>query len=176
MTNEHTHNDEHKNILQGLESANSLKIIETIEELRFSGRASDIPLLVELLHLTNDPEIKSKITGLFANLKESDVIPLIIEAIQNQKYAPELKELVACCWENGLDYSNYLTLFVDLLIENELLVAFEAYTVITNMTAKIDQRKIDIEIDRLEEALKTTTEQKKELMLDVIDFLPTIGF
>jgi len=176
MTTEHTHGEEHRNILKGLESANSLKVIETIEELRFSGRASDIPLLVELLHLTNDPEIKSKITGLFNTLKESDVIPLIIEAIQNQKYAPELKELVACCWENGLDYSNYLTLFVDLLIENELLVAFEAYTVITNMTAKIDQRKIDIEIDRLEEALKTTTEQKKELMLDVIDFLPSIGF
>lgn len=176
MTTEHTHGDEHRNILKGLESANSLKVIETIEELRFSGRASDIPLLVELLHLTSDPEIKSKITGLFNTLKESDVIPLIIEAIQNQKYAPELKELVACCWENGLDYSNYLTLFVDLLIENELLVAFEAYTVITNMTAKIDQQKIDIEIDRLEEALKTTTEQKKELLLDVIDFLPSIGF
>jgi nicotinate-nucleotide pyrophosphorylase len=113
---------------------------------------------------------------LFANLKESDAIPLIVEAIQNQKYAPELKELVASCWENGLDYSNYLTLFVDLLIDSDFLVAFEAYTVIVNMTAKIDQAKIDVEIDRLEEAMKTASDQKKALMLDVIDFLPSIGF
>jgi len=175
MTTEHIPHD-HKNILEGLQSADSLKVIETLEELRVSGKVSDIPFLIELLHLSSDSEIKSKITDLFGNLKESDAIPLIIEAIQNQKYAPELKELVASCWENGLDYSNYLTLFVDLLIDSEFLVAFEAYTVIVNMIAKIDQVKIDIEIDRLEEAMKTATDQKKALILDVIDFLPSIGF
>lgn len=175
MISEHSHHD-HKDILKGLESADSLKVIETLEELRVSGKVSDIPLLIELLHLSQNPEIKSKIADLFANLKESDAIPLIVEAIQDQKYAPELKELVASCWENGLDYSNYLTLFVNLLIDSEFLVAFEAYTVIVNMTAKIDQAKIDVEIDRLEEAMKTASDQKKALMLDVIDFLPSICF
>ena len=175
MTNDHTPHA-HKNILEGLQSADSLKVIETLEELRVSGKVSDIPFLIELLHLTQNPEVKSKITDLFACLKESDAIPLIVEAIQSQKYAPELKELVASCWENGLDYSNYLTLFVDLLIDSEFLVAFEAYTVIVNMTAKIDQAKIDAEIDRLEKAMQTTADQKKALMLDVIDFLPSIGF
>jgi len=175
MTTDYTNND-HKNILDGLQSADSLKVIETLEELRVSGKVTDVPFLIEMLHLSQNPEIKSKITDLFANLKESDAIPLIVEAIQNQKYAPELKELVASCWENGLDYSNYLTLFVDLLIDSEFLIAFEAYTVIVNMTAKIDQAKIDIEIDRLEQVLKTTTDEKKALMLDVIDFLPSIGF
>lgn len=175
MTNDHTSNEQ-KNILKGLKSTDSLKVIETLEELRVSGKVSDIPVLIELLHLSPNPEIKAKISGLFATLKESDAVPLIIDAIQNRKYAPELKELVSCCWENGLDYSNYLSLFIDLLIENDFLVAFEAYTVIVNMTAKIDQAKIDMEIDRLEEAMRTTTDQKKELMLDVVDFLPSIGF
>lgn len=169
-------NADHKNILDGLQSADSLKVIETLEDLRVSGKVTDVPFLIEMLHLSQNPEIKSKITDLFANLKESDAIPLIVEAIQNQKYAPELKELVASCWENGLDYSNYLTLFVDLLIDSEFLIAFEAYTVIVNMTAKIDQAKIDVEIDRLEQAMKTTSDEKKALILDVIDFLPSIGF
>ena len=135
MTSDHTH-DHHKDILKGLQSADSLKVIETLEELRVSGKASDIPFLIELLHLTQNPDIKSKITDLFANLKESNAIPLIIETIQNQKYAPEMKDLVASCWGNGLDYSSYLSLFVDLLIENEFLIAFEAYTVIVNMTTQ----------------------------------------
>lgn len=175
MTSENSlHN--HNNILKGLESTNSLKVIETIEELRASGEASDIPLLVELLHLTPNPEIKSKITELFSNLKESDTIPQLIEAIQNQKYAPELKQLVACCWENGLDYSNYLSLFVGLMIDHEFEIAFEAYTVITNFETRIDQRIIDQEIDLLEQALSSANEQKRQLILDVIDFLPSIGF
>jgi hypothetical protein len=175
MAGENTSND-HKNVLSGLESSDSLKVIETIEELRVSGKVADIPVLIELLHLSENSEIKSKITNLFANLKESDSIPLIIEAIQNQKYAPELKELVSCCWENGLDYSNYLSLFVDLLIDNDFLVAFEAYTVLMNMTAKIDQRKLDIEIEKLEISMQNASEEKKGLMMDVIEFLPSIGF
>jgi hypothetical protein len=168
--------DDHKNILNGLESSESIKVIETLEELRVTGKVSDIPVLIELLHLSQNPEIKSKIIELFANLKESDSIPLIIEAIRNQKYSTELKELVSCCWENGLDYSNYLTLFVDLLIVNEFLVAFEAYTVILNMVTCIDQKKLDVEIEKLAKAMTNTSEEKKVLMLDVIDFLPSIGF
>jgi hypothetical protein len=174
MTNDNTQHH-HKNILEGLHSAGSIKVIETLEELRVSGKASDIPMLIELLHLSQDPEIKSKITTLFANLKESDAIPLIIEAIKNQKYAPELKELVSSCWENGLDYSDYLSHFVDLLIETDFLIAFEAYTVILNMTARIEQTKLAVEIDRLEKSIPTVTEQKRQLLIDVIDFLPSIG-
>ena len=174
MTSNHTH-DDRKNILKGLQSADSLKVIDTLEELRVSGKVSDIPMLIELLHLTQNPEIKSKITSLFANLKESDAIPLIIEAIQNQKYAPELKKLLACCWENGLDYSNYLSLFIDLLIESDFMIAFEAYTVIVNMTFRIDQAKIDSELERLEQAIHVATDQKKELMREVVDFLPSLG-
>lgn len=167
--------DEHKNILKGLQSSDSLKVIETLEELRGSGRVSDIPLLLEMLHVSQNPEIKAKITDLFSNLKESDAIPLIMEAIQNQRFASELKDLLASCWGNGLDYSQYLSLFIDLLLESEFEVALEAYTVIMNMNSQIDQDKIDIEIDKLEMALKDELEQKRQLYLDVIDFLPSIG-
>lgn len=174
MTHEHTHHD-HSQILKGLESTDSLKVIETLEELRVAGKVSDIPILIELLHLTQTPEIKSKIIDLFANLKESDAIPLIIEAIRNQKYAPELKDLLACCWENGLDYSNYLTLFVDLLIESDFQIAFEAYTVIMNIEQNISQEIIDRQVGRLETALRAASDLKRQLLLDVVDFLPGLG-
>lgn len=174
MAHEHTHHD-HSQILKGLESTDSLKVIETLEELRVAGKVSDIPILIELLHLTQTPEIKSKIIDLFANLKESDAIPLIMEAIRNQKYAPELKDLLACCWENGLDYSNYLTLFVDLLIESDFQIAFEAYTVIMNIEQNISQEIIDRQVERLETALRATSDLKRQLLLDVVDFLPGLG-
>ena len=175
MNTDHT-NDDHNNILQGLRSANPLKVTETLDELRVSGKVADIPVLIELLHSTQNPEIKTRITSLFANLKDADAIPLIISAIQNPKYAPELQKLVSSCWENGLDYSNYLSLFIDLLIENDFLTAFEAYTVIMNMTTKIEQAKIKIETDRLEKILSVTTEEKRPLILDTIEFLPSLGY
>ena len=172
MTHDHT---QHEHILKDLLSADPEKVIELLEELRVSGKTTDIPVLLEMLHISQDKEIKSKMHSLFANLKDKDTIPLIIAAIQNERYAPELKQLVSCCWENGLDYTPYLSLFVDLLIESDFLVAFEAYTVITNMTVTIEQAKIDLEIEKLDRALPNTSEEKKVLMLDVVDFLPSIG-
>lgn len=167
---------DHDTIVKELQSADPDKVMEAIEALRVAGKASDVPLLLDLLHKNNHPEVKAKIFSLFANLKDKEAIPLIIEAIQNKKYALELKQLVSCCWENGLDYTPYLPVFVDLLIEGDFLVAFEAYTVITNMETTIDQAKLDAEIEKLDKALHSTSDEKKVLILDVIDFLPSIGF
>lgn len=174
MSSDHTQ-DDNKDLIKEFQSEDTVRVLETLEELRVSGKVTDVPMLIELLHQTQSREIKSKINSLFANLKESNAIPVIIDAIQNPKYAPELKELLACCWENGLDYSNYLSLFVDLLIESDFVIAFEAYTVIVNMTERIDQKKIDTEIGRLEQAIQGATDQKVELMREVVDFLLFIG-
>jgi len=175
MNSEAVQND-HDSQLKGFLSADTEQVIESIEELRVSGKTSDIPVLLELLHLSQNKEIKSKILSLLANLKDKESIPLMMAAIQNQRYAPELKQLVSCCWENGLDYTPYLPLFVNLLIESDFLVAFEAYTVITNMETTIDQNLTDVEIDKLDRALHTASDEKKPLMLDVVDFLPSIGY
>ena len=167
---------EHDNILKGLNSSDPEIVLESIEELRVAGKTSDIPVLLEMLRVTKSPEIKSKITSLFSNLKDKNSVPLMMEAIQNEKYEPVLQQLVSSCWENGLDYSKYISVFVDLLIEKDFLVAFEAYTVITNMEFTIDQALLDIEIEKLDKALLSTTSEKKVLLLDAIDFLPSIGY
>lgn len=175
MTSEQPTYD-HDTIVKELHSADPVKVMEAIEALRVAGKTSDIPLLLDLLHQSSNPEVKAKIFALLANLKDADTIPLIIEAIRNEKYASELKKLVSCCWENGLDYTPYLSVFVDLMIESDFLVAFEAYTVITNMVTTIDQIKLDTEIEKLDKSLHSTSDEKKVLLLEVIDFLPSIGF
>lgn len=166
---------EHSKLLKRLQSANSETVIETIEELRASGKTTDVPVLLDLLLANNDTVVRSKIVALFSNLKDANAIPYLIGAIQDPKFSSVLKELVSTCWENGLDYGNYLPVFVDLLIVGDFMVAFEAYTVITNMTQTIDQAIIDAEIDRIDQAMKSVNSDKKSLMLDVIDFLPSIG-
>lgn len=168
--------NEHTNLLKGLHSADPEIVLQTIEELRAQGQTSDFPLLLEMLRVVKNPEIKAKIAGLFANLKDKQTVPLMVEAIQDEKYAPVLQQLVSACWENGMDYTRYLSVFVDLLIEKEFLVAFEAYTVITNMETAIDQVLLDIEIEKLDKAMLSASADRKALMLDVVDFLPSIGY
>jgi hypothetical protein len=168
--------DDQNRLLKELILADPEKVIEALDDLRKSGKVADIPVLIELMNQTQNREIKLKIAGLFGNLKEKEAVPLMIEAIRNAKYSLILKELVSSCWENGLDFSKYLSLFVDLLIHDDLTISFEAYTVIMNNEHRIDPEIIDLEIDRLEKALPAISEQKRPLILDVIDFLPSIRF
>lgn len=175
MTVDNTHN-ERNTILKGLNSANQDIVLDAIDALRASGKTSDIPVLLDLLLKSHNPEVKARITGLFSNLKDKEAIPMLVNAIQDKKYEEVLQQLVSSCWENGLDYTPYLPVFVDLLIEKDFIIAFEAYTVITNMEKAIDQRLLDVEIEKLDKAMHSTTSEKKALMLDVIDFLPSIGY
>ncbi len=158
--------------IERLNSDNTDTAVHAIAELKEKGNVNYIPVLVELLHTSNSPEVKSQVRMLFAEIKQSDAIPLLIQAIENKKYANELQPLVSACWENGLDYSMHLSLFIDLVIDQELLIAFEAYTVITNMSGRISKEILEKESRKLKEAMLQTTEQKKELMHDLLHFLP----
>jgi len=157
--------------LHNLQSSNADVVNETIEQLSESGNSAYLPFLFELLHSTNNDEIKRRIARLLAEIKHSDAIPLIIEAIQNKTYDQELQYLVSACWENGMDYIDHLPLFVDLMIEHDFMVALEAHTVITNMTGKIAMVTCEQEIQKIETALPSVSEDKREMLLEVIEFL-----
>ncbi len=146
--------------------------VQAIVELKEKGNVHYIPVLVELLYTSGSSEVKSQVRMLLAEIKQSDAIPLFIQAIENKKYANELQTLVSACWENGLDYSTHLSLFIDLVIEQELLVAFEAYTVITNMSGRISKEIVEKESRKLKDAMLQSNDQKKELMHDLLHFLP----
>ncbi|MGV8095308.1 MAG: HEAT repeat domain-containing protein [Mangrovibacterium sp.] len=157
-----------------LHSPNPTAVTGAIEEIRERGNTAYLPVLFELLHSTNDDRVKRSITGLLAELKHREAIPMLMEAIQNKQYANELRSIVSACWENGLDYSEYLPVFVDLVIEKEFVVAFEAYTVITNMTGKISNAIQEKESRKIKEALRNSDSNKNDLLQDLLDFLPEL--
>lgn len=160
--------------IEKLQSGNSELVNDTLDNLREAGNSAYIPLLVELLHSTQNNEIKKRVAKLLAELKHSDAIPMIIDAIKNQTYAEELQYLVSACWENGMDYSDHLSLFIDLMIEQDFMIAFESHTVITNMTGKISSAIREQETRKIEAALNVVEDEKRDLLLEIIEFLPLL--
>ena len=162
------------NTIDNLQSENPGLVTETLNQLSEAGNSAYVPILIELLHSTDNQEIKKRITRLLAELKHSDAIPLIIDAIQNRQYANELQYLVSACWENGLDYSDHLSTFIDLVIENDFLIAFEAHTVITNMTGKISEAIYENESRKIKDAMLRADDKKREFLQDLLEFLPAL--
>ncbi len=150
--------------VSNLNSNNPEIVLQAIEGIRATGTCAQFGELLELLHETKNKEIKKGILRLFSELKSTDTIPLMIDALQKKRYADELKDLLTCCWQNGLNYSPWLPFFVDLVINKEFFVSFEAFTILENLYGKIDEDIISRQLVKIDNSLKDADEQKRYML------------
>lgn len=162
---------DNKNIISKLNSNDFKTILETLKTLETSGTPEIIPQIIDLLCSTENTEIKQQISNLLNNLKDTKTIPVLIEAIKNNKNKTQLPLIVSACWQNSLDYSEYLSLFVDLFINENYFVAIEAFTIIEEI--KLTNPSIDFKehIQKLKTSISSVDENKKSLMSELIHAL-----
>ncbi|MBK6985941.1 MAG: hypothetical protein IPH32_14865 [Bacteroidetes bacterium] len=72
-------------------------------------------------------------------LKENNAQSFILNAIAKTKNLDQKALLIAACWETGLDFSKDYLVFIELIGHENFLVSFEAFTVIQEMEAEIDE-------------------------------------
>jgi ABC-type multidrug transport system ATPase subunit len=122
--------EQHKDnsIISDLFSNVDTVVLDTLNEISNSGRVHFIPVIAELLHTTENIEIKNSIVKIFSELKQTAAVPVMVETIKNKKFENELELIVRSCWENGLDYSTYILDFAELLNNTaNYMTAFESY-------------------------------------------------
>ncbi len=166
--------EKNRKLLAQLNSGDSELIDQTIEEIGESGDSSMIPVLTGFLHDTDDLEVKGKIFKLFGELKHVDAVAELIQVIQDPRFADEQADLIACCWQNGLNFSPYLPFFTDLVITKEFKVAFEAFTVIDNMYGKIEEIVEEETLGKIRIALEGADDQKSYLLRNLLEIIPQI--
>lgn len=160
-----------KNIQANLFSANTAVVISALNTLKEKGNSAYLPLLFDLLNSNPEEAIEKEILFILDNLKMKDAVPYIAEALQNDKYLPIRKKLTMACWENGLDYSNYLPVFVNLVINEKWETGFEAFTVIENMEYFPEQGIMNLAKEKIHTALKEADEQKKYLLQEILTLI-----
>lgn len=163
-----------KRIISDLKSPDLEMVLNTIEKIKESGNLVVLDELIQLLHNTTFPEVKTMILGVLAELKNTKSVPILMAAIENQHYLNERKDLITCCWQNGLPYNAYLSTFIDLIIHEEFLIAFEAFTVIENMVGKIEEEIINNEKSKITAALTGVEEKKSYLLTELLTVLGDI--
>ena len=114
-------------------SANTEIVLATVESLREKGNKEYLPMLFDILISAPEAEVQNAILKLLGTVKDKETIPIFIEVLQNEKYKSIRKEIITTCWQNGLDFSMYMSVFVDLVITESWEIAFEAFTVIENL-------------------------------------------
>jgi len=162
--------------INNLLSSNQQLQTETIEEIRISGSSKLLPFLIELLHVSKNKDIKMQVYGILSELKHSDSIPIMMDAILNEKYKTEQEMLIRSCWENGLDFTPYISVFVEIVIYGDYMTAFEAFTVIENLEGTISGEEVKKLISYLQNGLSHALNERKVLIQELIQFIPKLQF
>lgn len=151
-------------IKEDLFSAETKTVISAISTIEKKGNNLYIPFLFDLLNSHPEKEIEDKIKQLLATVKDKGSVKSFIEAIQNENYKSILKTILVACWHNGLDFSSYTPVFLDIIINDEWEIAFEAFTIIDNFEYIPEQEIVEKSIQIIDNTLKSVNEQKAYLL------------
>jgi len=153
-------------------SADTNAVITAINALKEKGNKEYLPILFELLLSKPEDEIQKEIMKLLGTVKDKDTVPAFVAALQEKKYSSIKKEILISCWQNGLDFSNHFAVFVDLVINGEWEVAFEAFTVIENLEHFPPEDEVKEIKLKIAGALKSANEQKGYFLEEILRMAP----
>ncbi len=143
-------------------------VVSAINSIEEKGNKSYIPILFDLLNSDPEKEIAEKISKLLATVKDEKTTASFIDAITDEKYRSIRKLILTTCWQNGLNYSNYLPVFIDIIINDDWENAFEAFTIIDNLELLPEQKTVDKAIMKIESAMESATEQKAYFLNEIL--------
>ena len=155
-------------IKKNLFSANTDVVISAIEEIQKKGNKLYLPVLFDLLNSNPEPEIETEIKNLLGTVKDKESVNPFMRAIEDDKYKGIRKTILTACWQNGLDFSTFLTVFIDLVIHEDWEIAFEAFTVIDNLEYLPGAEIIKIAVAKINKALPQASEQNKYFLNEIL--------
>jgi len=126
-----------------LASGSISDLTEAINKINEIAMPEFLPDLALAFSKNKDHEVRTQITSIFNNLKHKKAIPVLISIINNVKEAECLNMLVSASWQCGLDFSEHINVFIPLLLSEDFILAFDAYTVIENNIDFMDKSKAD---------------------------------
>ena len=155
-------------IKNNLFNSNPERVISAINRIEEKGNKLYLPLLFELLASNPENEVEKEIQKLLGTVKSKDTVPYFTEALKEERFKSIQKILLTACWQNGLDFTAYWPLFVDIVISEEWETAFEAFTVIENMDYLPETETVEQLTHQIRSALKTATGQKEYFLQEIL--------
>ena len=131
-----------QNLLEKLNTTDEKAIIKTIRLLEAEGNEHVIKPLYALYKKNVDNAIGEVLVEFFDKLADSSAVIPVIELMRNEEDFSHRKMLVTSCWQNKLDFTDYMADFVAIAVDGDFLEAFECLTVIENLEGPIEETQI----------------------------------
>ena len=144
--------------------------VRKLTAIEKGGSIKDIDFLLDCL-LNENSEIVKRSFDILVDIKVKSANKIIINKINDSKYNKVTNLIVSICWQSGLDFSDYILLFINVIIKEDIEIAIEAMSVLENIISNnsysTDLLKEGINMLRI--YIEGTNNEVKKLM--ILDFI-----
>lgn len=151
-------------------SSDNDAIIKLIEVLREKGSAKILPDIFRAYKKHKGSKIEKYIYSFLIDLKCKEAPDLIFNFILDKEFKSIKRDLLTLCWQINLDFSDFFDNFIDIFIECDLQIAFEAFTAMEYLE-NVDTKVIQKGIDKLQLSIDKIGIDKKELYVELVNIL-----
>jgi hypothetical protein len=162
-------------LITGLQSDNEILILNAIRQLYTDGTVELLPNLFKLYFLTKSEIIRKEILELLNNLKDKNACPYLVDAVIKYRGQEYYHQIVSSCWQSGLDYSQYLKVFIDLVIEQDLFTAVEAFSVVEGNIPELNPPVREKHAIYIRSKLGIVSEDRKNLVKELLLVIENIS-
>jgi hypothetical protein len=166
--------DKLSHLKSAIKSGNPELVDHALEEIKTKGDTTYIAPLIAFLRQPMTKEVQENIYQVFIDLKDENSVDQLIHELENENDLDILVRLIAACWQNGLNYSKHLPYFVQLIIDQEFQIAFEAFTVVENMYGKINYDDEMTLLEKIEKSIPFAEDRKQYLLKGLLEIIPNI--
>lgn len=131
--------------------------------------AADAKLISNFIDLLTNPDKKDLRQDALETIRNAKAQQFLVDLISMPEQQKHQRELVMACWETGLDFSNHLIFFSNLVVNCEYPVALEAITVIDEMHLLTDALQINVAIETLQSPALSI--EKQSLVTETVERL-----
>ncbi len=146
-------------------------ILSALGRIKDTGNTAYLHLLFDLLASDPDAEVKKEILAILGSIKLKKSAEIFTDAIADTRYSKIRKDLLAACWQNGLDFTTYFPLFIRIVVEADWETAFEAFTVIENSEYLPDPTVCREESEKIRNLIGDLEEKKQYFLKAILAIL-----
>ncbi len=144
-------------------------VIKAAHTLGDLGDRQAVPMLIDMLQTTSNPTIRDAIAVGLRELGDERALHPLLSLIADPKTEGHRGTLVYAL--EGFNCASCLSFLVDLVISSNFEVSHQAFLVIESIESKVSAMTLDTCLQRVQEALSQSDDEKVELLKELIEML-----
>ena len=157
-----------------LGSGDKKRVDQGISVISSKGHVGVIKPLIDLLMSSKDSVLHRRIGELLSNVQDKDACSIIMDFVHDKNYKDIRTEILNTIWCSKLDYSAYISDFVAIAVEGDLIQSVECLTAIENMTGPFQESDLleaQLYLQEYHSKRKEQSDQKNQIISEIALFI-----